>query len=184
MNSHSAFETKRTNVFYINHDMAEEVQKYLTRNKTRLSLFEPLRDSEYYTLANIKERIDASVSDQKHAKGVSFVVTLKDSQEIIAVINFTNFIFGVFQACYLGFSIDEKYEGKGIMYEVLSSALIYIRDTYSLHRVMANHLPDNKKSAFLLKKLGFVQEGYAKSYLMINGIWQDHVLNALIFENA
>ncbi|MCH2314782.1 MAG: 30S ribosomal protein S5 alanine N-acetyltransferase, partial [SAR202 cluster bacterium] len=32
----------------------------------------------------------------------------------------------------------------------------------------------------LLKTLGFEREGYAKRYLLINGQWEVHVLNALI----
>jgi ribosomal-protein-alanine N-acetyltransferase len=43
---------------------------------------------------------------------------------------------------------------------------------------MANHLPHNKRSEALLKKLGFEREGYAKDYLQIDGQWQDHVLNS------
>jgi len=41
-------------------------------------------------------------------------------------------------------------------------------------------MPKNTRSANLLKTLGFEQEGYAKNYLLINGRWEDHVLNALI----
>lgn len=32
----------------------------------------------------------------------------------------------------------------------------------------------------LLKRLGFVVEGYARDYLMINGLWQDHILTSLV----
>jgi ribosomal-protein-alanine N-acetyltransferase len=31
-----------------------------------------------------------------------------------------------------------------------------------------------------LHSLGFEKEGYAKSYLQINGRWQDHVLTSLL----
>ena len=34
----------------------------------------------------------------------------------------------------------------------------------------------NELSKNLLRRLGFEQEGYAKSYLQINGSWQDHLL--------
>jgi len=46
---------------------------------------------------------------------------------------------------------------------------------------MANHLPDNLRSSNTLKKSGFKKEGYAQSYLKINGEWQDHILNSLVF---
>ncbi len=52
-----------------------------------------------------------------------------------------------------------------------------------LHRVKADHMPINDRSGGLLKSMGFNQEGYAKSYLKINGHWEDHVLTALINPN-
>lgn len=48
---------------------------------------------------------------------------------------------------------------------------------------MAAYLPDNERSGKLLKRLGFVVEGYARDYLMIDGQWQDHILTSLINHN-
>ena len=45
---------------------------------------------------------------------------------------------------------------------------------------MASYIPDNKRSANLLSRLGFEIEGQARQYLRIDGRWQDHVLTALI----
>jgi [ribosomal protein S5]-alanine N-acetyltransferase len=47
-----------------------------------------------------------------------------------------------------------------------------------LHRLEAACLPSNQASIALLKRSGFEQEGYAKSYLKIAGVWQDHLLFA------
>jgi len=49
-----------------------------------------------------------------------------------------------------------------------------------LHRIMANYRPENERSARVLSGLGFQQEGFARSYLKINGEWADHVLTALV----
>lgn len=68
------------------------------------------------------------------------------------------------------------------MSEVLTQAMQYVHKTYHIHRIMANHLAHNKRSKKVLAKLGFAREGYAKSYLKINGIWQDHILNAYVFD--
>jgi ribosomal-protein-alanine N-acetyltransferase len=32
----------------------------------------------------------------------------------------------------------------------------------------------------LLEGVGFTREGYARAYLKINGVWQDHVLYGLL----
>ncbi len=47
-----------------------------------------------------------------------------------------------------------------------------------LHRLEAACIPTNLASIKLLEKTGFKREGYARSYLCINGIWQDHLLYA------
>jgi ribosomal-protein-alanine N-acetyltransferase len=48
---------------------------------------------------------------------------------------------------------------------------------------MASYLPHNQRSGKLLKRLGFVVEGYARDYLLINGLWQDHILTSLTNPN-
>ena len=51
-------------------------------------------------------------------------------------------------------------------------------DTLRLHRVEAACIPTNAASVRLLEKTGFQREGYAREYLCINGVWQDHLLYA------
>ena len=51
-------------------------------------------------------------------------------------------------------------------------------DLLRLHRVEAACIPTNLASVRLLEKTGFRREGYARSYLCINGTWQDHLLYA------
>jgi ribosomal-protein-alanine N-acetyltransferase len=65
------------------------------------------------------------------------------------------------------------------MAEALQSVLGFAFGSLELHRVMANHVPGNDRSARLLERLGFEREGYAKAYLHLDGRWQDHVLTAL-----
>ena len=52
--------------------------------------------------------------------------------------------------------------------------------TLRLHRIEAACLPHNAASMRLLERTGFTREGYARSYLRINGVWQDHLLYALL----
>lgn len=84
------------------------------------------------------------------------------------------------QACYLGYSVDLDWEGKGAMSEAIPAVLDHAFGPLGLHRVMANHLPENERSARLLKRLGFETEGYARSYLFLDGAWRDHVLTARV----
>lgn len=80
----------------------------------------------------------------------------------------------------MGYSVAAKYQGQGYMRETLQAALTYVFNELNLHRVMANYMASNQRSAALLAQLGFEQEGLAKSYLKIAGNWQDHLLTAKI----
>ncbi|MDE8757314.1 GNAT family N-acetyltransferase [Pectobacterium polaris] len=174
------FSTERTDVYLLVTNLAEAFQHYLLNNRSHLAPFEPLRNEDYFQQDNISDRIINSLKDYENRKCLNLVFTLKNESKIIGSINFTNFIFGVFEACYLGFSLDHAHQGKGLMHESLNKSIIYVHEKYGMHRIMANHLPGNIRSSKTLGSLGFVKEGYAQSYLKINGVWQDHVLNSLV----
>jgi ribosomal-protein-alanine N-acetyltransferase len=112
------------------------------------------------------------------------VVHRTDDDLIVGECNFSNIIRGPFQACYLGFSVDQQEEGRGLMYWALQASIDHVFRELGLHRIMANYCPENLRSAALLARLGFAREGLAQAYLKINGAWRDHVLTAKINEAA
>jgi len=65
------------------------------------------------------------------------------------------------------------------MGEALRAAFGQVFGLLGLHRIMANYLPTNERSARLLRRLGFTVDGYARDYLYIDGAWRDHILTAL-----
>jgi ribosomal-protein-alanine N-acetyltransferase len=69
------------------------------------------------------------------------------------------------------------------MTEALRAAIDQIFEHCNLHRIMANYMPANIKSAQLLARLEFSIEGEAKQYLFINGKWEDHIMTSLINKN-
>ena len=99
---------------------------------------------------------------------------------ILCVCNFTNISRGSFQACNMGYSISQDFGGQGLTTEFVEGATNYVFKELDLHRIMANYVPENVRSARILEKLGFAKEGQAKSYLKIAGAWRDHVLTAKI----
>ena len=60
----------------------------------------------------------------------------------------------------------------------VGSLLPFAFQTLRLHRVEAACLPANAASIRLLEKRGFRREGFAREYLCIDGVWQDHLLYA------
>lgn len=156
------------------------VNAYEIRNKEHLARWEPLRDTHYYNEAETKARIMNSYHNFCLDNAIHFIVINTKNEEMVASCNFNNIVQGVFKACYLGYSIDAKYQGQGIMYDVLNECMTYVFNKYDLHRIMANYMPENKRSERLLQRCEFEKEGFAKSYLKINGQWQDHILTAKI----
>ena len=66
------------------------------------------------------------------------------------------------------------------MTDAVRTLVQYGFDRLDLHRLEAACIPGNLRSVRVLEKAGFAREGLLKSYLKINGQWQDHLLFARI----
>lgn len=151
------------------------------RNKAHLSKWETVAHTKIEEYETILKKWK---QEQEEGRSLRFFIYRKNElDKLIGICNFTQIFRASFQACYLGYKIDLKEEGKGVMYEALQKLIPFIFEDIGLHRIMANYMPANLRSANLLKRLGFEIEGYAKNYLKINGKWEDHVLSALSKED-
>ncbi len=151
------------------------------RNKGHLAKWETITDVS--SDEDTHQRLMNWQKECEEGKAARFFIFTKENpDQIIGMCNFTQIFRGVFQACYLGYKIDQKYEGQGFMFEALQKAIQYVFEELKLHRIMANYIPINKRSAKLLNRLGFAIEGFAKNYLLINNRWEDHILTALSYE--
>lgn len=156
---------------------------YYCRNKEFLKPWEPIRDSSYYQPSAWTKRLHIMAEMHRRKSAFHFLLLDKYETEVIGVINFSNVIRGAFQACYLGYSMGEMWQGKGLMYEALMPTIDFMQYQQQMHRIMANYMQHNHRSGNLLKKIGFKPEGYAKACLQINGEWRDHILMSLISKN-
>ncbi len=87
---------------------------------------------------------------------------------------------GVAQATTLGYWMGAPHAGQGHMTRAVHATAHYAFETLRLRRIEAACVPNNGPSMRLLEKVGFQREGYARQYLCINGVWQDHILFALL----
>ena len=159
---------------------AAAVLAYCENNRAHLAPWEPLRASSYYTLEATAQRLRDAGEQMAAGQALHWLVFARETDALIAQASFTDIARGVFQACYLGFSIARSHQGKGLMQEALGVAIEDAFTREGLHRVMASHRPENLRSAALLARLGFEREGFARAYLKIAGEWADHVLLAKI----
>lgn len=159
---------------------AAAVVDYLLRNRDYHASTSPLLPADYYDVGAWQRRIEGHAVERERATALRLLLRAVDDIDgpVIGLASFTNIVWGHFRACYLGYAIDQRVEGRGLMPEALAAALEHVFGVLRLHRVMANHLPENHRSAAVLQRLGFVREGLAPAYLYINGGWRDHVLTA------
>ena len=152
----------------------EDLLNYYIRNKKFLSVYEPRREENFYTLEVQKQSLIENYKEFIKGEGVHFGI-FKDKM-LIGRIRISNVIHGVFKSAFIGYSIDENYQGKGYMKEAVGLVLDYAYNELDLHRVEATTLLDNDRSKGVLKACGFSELGVCKDYLYINGKWRDHVI--------
>ncbi len=161
-----------------------EILKYFTDNKTYLTPFYPLWADNFFTPEYWQYQVEIDLQEFINELSLKlFIFRQSEPTIIIGSINFRNIIQGSAQFCSVGYSLAEAEQGKGYMTEALNAAIEYVFQELNLHRIMANYLPHNQRSGNLLKRLGFIVEGYARDYLLINGQWQDHILTSLTNPN-
>lgn len=173
-------QTARTRIRLPEPSDAAKLLRFRVENRAHLAPWEPSRDDDYYTLEHCAQTIADGREAARLDRGYPFAVFSPDEEDILASFTLSNVVRGPFQACLLGYGVGAGQQGRGLMREALEAGLAWAFGELDLHRVMANYLPRNERSARLLERLGFEREGYARAYLRIAGQWEDHVLTAKI----
>lgn len=157
---------------------AAAILDFFVRNETHLRATDPPRPAGFDAEAHWVEHATQSVEQFRAGRVVRWLLRQRAAPGVvIGRVNLTEIVRGPFQSCLLGYQIDAAFEGQGLMHEALMAAIDYAFGVLRLHRIEANHLPENARSAALLARLGFQRIGLAPNYLFINGAWRDHVLN-------
>jgi ribosomal-protein-alanine N-acetyltransferase len=112
-----------------------------------------------------------------------FLICRISDDKIAGAINLSQIFLGPFRSAYLGYYIGAPYARQGHMTEGLRLMLGHAFERLKLHRVEANVQPQNLSSIALVKRAGFVREGYSRRYLKIGGRWRDHERWAILREN-
>ena len=153
---------------------------YYAVNELHFQKWSPAVPREHHSINSWKRRLEEREIEFENGVSVHFIGTDETESHVIGACSLSNIVRGVFQAGHLGYSIAQRYEGQGKMKQIAIHTIDYAFKQMDLHRIMANHMPDNERSANLLQGLGFEREGYAREYLLIDGTWEDHVLNSLV----
>jgi [ribosomal protein S5]-alanine N-acetyltransferase len=114
--------------------------------------------------------------DAKLGLAAPFFIFRATDDALVGGINVSNIRRGVAQDCTIGYWVGKPFARQGHTRNAVRAVVAHAFDTLHLHRVQAACVPTNYRSRGLLDSLGFREEGYARGYLRINDIWQDHVL--------
>lgn len=142
--------------------------------------WEPEWSADELSRSAFRRRLRYYQRDLRDGTGYAFFLFRNGDNKLLGGITLTNARRGVSQCISVGYWIGEPYCKQGYMGAALSSLLPFVFNNLGFHRIEAACLPSNAASRRLLEKCGFEHEGFARKYLKINGLWQDHLLFAAI----
>ena len=164
-------------------DFAEWVE-LRTVSRQFLTKWEPVWPRDDLTRSAFRRRLRRYQREIRDDLAYPFLVFREDDGRLVGGLTLSNLRRGVAQACTVGYWIGAPYARQGLMSAAVNAVVPFVFETLRLHRLEAACLPANISSIGLLRKCGFTEEGYARRYLQINGVWQDHILFALLADDV
>jgi ribosomal-protein-alanine N-acetyltransferase len=162
----------------------EQWQEVRRRNVDWLTKWEPMRVAGQPDVVEDRDAfaVRCSARQRERQLGTGYGFGIFVDGEFAGEINLSSVQRGPFQNSYVGYWIDEKRAGSGYVPEALVVLARYSFEDLRLHRIQVAIIPRNVASRRVVEKLELRNEGIAKRYLEINGVWEDHVRYAITAE--
>jgi [ribosomal protein S5]-alanine N-acetyltransferase len=141
-----------------------------------LTPWEPTWPADDLSRSSFRRRIKRYIEDQRTDQGYAFLIIRAADSTLLGGLTLANIRRGVAQAASVGYWMGAPFTRRGYMTAAVRAVIPFAFSTLRLHRLEAACIPTNIGSIRLLENAGFLREGYAREYLCINGIWQDHLL--------
>jgi [ribosomal protein S5]-alanine N-acetyltransferase len=148
----------------------------LSRNT--LEMWEPEWPQQALTYGYYCSLLRRTWRDWRGGKAYAFAIFRRGEaqQMLIGGITLSDIQYAAAQKGTVGYWMGLPYVRKGYMTEALGLVCDFAFTKLKLQRIEASCLPNNEPSKALLRRCGFEEEGYAKSYLQIRGKREDHLL--------
>jgi ribosomal-protein-alanine N-acetyltransferase len=165
-------------VFLRQPQMSDHPEWAALRERSRgfLTPWEPIWPVDDLTRAAFRRRLKRYAEDQRSDQAYSFFIFRRIDGVLVGGVTISNLRRGVAQAASVGYWMGEPFAREGMMTHAMRVLVPFGFNGLRLHRLEAACIPINMASIRLLEKSGFRREGYARKYLCINGMWQDHLL--------
>ena len=118
----------------------------------------------------------------REGRALPFAVTVDGA--FAGQLTVTNITAGSARWGQVGYWIDKRHAGQGVMPTAVALAVDYCLFELGLHRIEVAIRPENVASLRVVEKLGFTKIGLAPRYLHIDGDWRDHLLFAVTAEEV
>ena len=141
-----------------------------------LTPWEPTWPADDLSRGAFRRRLRRYAEDQRSDTSYAFFLFRKSDHALAGGLTLANVRRGVAQAGSIGYWVGEPFARRGLMTGAVRALVPFAFGSLRLHRLEAACIPSNAASIRLLENAGFVREGYAREYLCINGLWQDHLL--------
>lgn len=171
-----ALQTERLRLEPIGIAHRTELLAYRSRNREHLRIWEPTPADDALTDAYVARDVAAGVADAAAGENARFVVFERAATTIVGEFNLWQIARGIAQSATLGYSVDGARQGRGYATEAAGALVRHAFEDLNLHRIATSYQPINERSGRVLRKLGFVVEGYARDYLFLNSAWRDAIL--------
>lgn len=126
--------------------------------------------------------VRCSTRERERQLGSGFAFGVFVGNDFAGEMNLSSIQRGAYQNAYVGYWVDQAHAGNGYTPEALVALMRFAFEDLRLHRVQIAIIPRNSASRRVVEKLDIREEGTAKRYLEINGVWEDHVRFAVTSE--
>lgn len=154
------------------------------RNEAWLTPWEPRRPlAQFDPTVNREAYVSRCAARERDAtSGQSFGFGLFFEERFCGEINLNHVLRGALQTATIGYWVDERVAGRGLVTEGVVVVCEFAFERLWLHRVEINIVPRNSNSRRVMEKLDVRAEGIAVRMLEINGVWEDHLRYAITAE--
>lgn len=149
-----------------------------------LEPWEPRWASDELERSGWRQRMRRYREDFAAGTAIAYLIFENATGRLVGGITMGNIRYGVSQSAQIGYWTGERHAGRGYMQDAVRTLVAHAFGTMRLHRIEAACIPGNVRSIRVLEKAGFEREGLLRSYLRINGTWQDHYIYARIAGEA
>jgi ribosomal-protein-alanine N-acetyltransferase len=147
------------------------------RNDGWLTKWEPTRPPGAPDVIEDRDAfgVRCSARQRERQLGIGYGFGIFVDGSFCGEINLSSVQRGPFQSASVGYWIDEARAGNSYVPEALVVLLRHAFEELLLHRIEVAIIPRNAASRRVVEKLAIREEGIARWFLEINGVWEDHV---------